>query len=261
MPTGVTINLESNVILVTGGSRGIGAACCRILAQAGASVVLNHSRSERGRKAAYQVKSDVEAMNKGQIMIEEADVGNYEEVKEMFNHIIARYGKIDTVVCNAGITSPVPLERLEPEIWEKTLRINLTGAFHVVRQAIPIMLAQKKGVFIIIGSSATYTGGGGGAHYSASKTGLEGLTRDINREYLRKGIRANTVLPAAIETDMFKERYPHPEDRKKAAEEHPLGRLGTPEDIANVVLFLASDLSEYICGQHILVDGGRTFFR
>ena len=103
MPTGVIINLGSNVILVTGGSRGIGAACCRILAKAGASVVLNHSHSERGRKAAERVKSDVEAMNKGLLMIEEADVGNYEEVKEMFNHIIARYRKIDTVVYNAGL--------------------------------------------------------------------------------------------------------------------------------------------------------------
>ncbi len=253
------IDFTGKTAVVTGGSRGIGAACCQLLASMGAKVIVNHSNSQDGKRAAKKCVEKISSQ--GGIASEYgADVSVLQEVADMFDWTEHNVGKVDVLICNAAITSPVDFEDLDYNTWKKTLDVNLTGVFHCLKHAIPHMLKAEKGSIVLVGSSVSYTGGGGGAHYCASKTGIEGLTRDLTKEYVSKNIRINTVLPSAVDTDLFRTRYPDPHDRECVARAMPIGRMGTAEEIANLIVFLASDKASFICGQHILIDGGRILF-
>lgn len=253
------IDLIGHIALVVGGAGGIGAACVRAFAQAGAGVALGHSRSERGRARAEALANELRAAGNS-VLVVEVDVTQDDSVEAMLEKVRAGLGRPDIIVYSAGITDRAALGELTTQRWERMLAVNLTGAYRVVRFALPD-LVEKRGVVVLIGSQVSMTGGGGGAHYTASKAGLEGLTRALCRELLPHGVRVNTVQPCLIDTPMLRRRYADEKDLEALASQVPRGRLGLPEDIANAVLFLASDASDFICGQHLLVDGGRTYSR
>jgi NAD(P)-dependent dehydrogenase (short-subunit alcohol dehydrogenase family) len=259
MTKGWNLSLEGKVALVTGGARGIGAETCRQLASAGADIIINHSHSSRGRIAAGKLEKELAELGVG-IMLWEADVSKEQEVIHMVAQAIARFGHIDILVNNAGVCATAKFEEMTYQQWQAGLDVILNGTFLVTRYVIPHMLARHEGSIIMITSNATINGGGGGAHYPAAKAGMEGMAKQLVKEYAACGIRVNVIQPAVIDTDMLRERYPTDEEVQAYGKKIPVGRVGQPVDVANAVVFLASDKAGYICGASLLVDGGRAFY-
>jgi 3-oxoacyl-[acyl-carrier protein] reductase len=160
-----------------------------------------------------------------------------------------------------GVTWVAPLQVLDLEGWQRALDVNLTASYVAVKVALPWFLENERADIVLIGSSAVVDGGGGGAHYSAAKAGLDGMMRGLMRELPRQGIRINTVHPCVVDTDLLRERYDTEEKRARLAAQVPVGRLAEPEEIGSLIAYLCSDLGGFICGQSILVDGGRTLWR
>lgn len=251
----LNIDLEGKVALVTGGSRGIGSGICKVLAKAGAFVVVNYASSpEKAKEVVAEIESEG-----GQAVDLKGDVTSMQDVKAMVDTIVEQKGRIDILVNNAGITSVNTLESLTEEEWDRIMQVNVDGVFNCTKQVVDVMLRQKSGVIINISSTGAFTGGGGGPHYSSSKAALHGFTRALARELAPKGIRVNSVAPTLIASDFLLERYPDPKQREKLVEQVPVGRIGEPEDVGYMVAFLASDLGSYINSEIIVMDGGRTF--
>ncbi len=244
------MSLAGKVAVVTGGSRGIGRAICLQFAEKGAKVVINYvSRSE----AAEETKTQVEAMG-GECVVVKFDVSKTSEVQEAFKQIIAECGRIDILVCNAGVTRDGLLATMKEEAWDQVMAVNLKGAFNCIKAGCRPMMKQRWGRIVIITSVVGFTGNAGQANYSAAKAGLVGLTRSAARELASRSITVNCVAPGYIDTDMTSEL---PEAvKEKILSEIPLGILGQPEDIAGAVTYLASDAARYITGQAIHVNGG-----
>ncbi len=244
------MSLAGKVAVVTGGSRGIGRAICLQFAEKGAKVVINYvSRSE----AAEETKAQVEAMG-GECVVVKFDVSKTSEVQDAFKQIIAECGRIDILVCNAGVTRDGLLATMKEEAWDQVMAVNLKGAFNCIKAGCRPMMKQRWGRIIVITSVVGFAGNAGQANYSAAKAGLVGLTRSAARELASRGITVNCVAPGYIDTDMTSEL---PEAvKEKILSEIPLGILGQPEDIAGAVTYLASDAARYITGQAIHVNGG-----
>jgi len=169
---------------------------------------------------------------------------------------------VDILVLNAGIDMAEDINEIKFENWKRVFDTNVMGVFYFIKFLIDSMIKNQKGNIIIIGSIAAHIGGGGGMHYAASKSALKGINARINLELLPKGIRANIISPGCIDTPMFRKVFPDTEElNKKIDAQIPFGRMGKPSDIANLALFLASDISEYICGQDIMVDGGLVHYK
>jgi 3-oxoacyl-[acyl-carrier protein] reductase len=162
-------------------------------------------------------------------------------------------------VNSAGFTRPTKIEDLTADAWRKGIDVNLSGAFYATSAVVRHMIARKQGRIIYIGSAGSITGGGGSAPYSAAKAGINGLVRAMSKELAPRGITVNAILPALIETDLLRDRQPNPEKRNQYIERIPVGRLGQPEDVAYLALFLACPFAGYISGQNIIVDGGSTY--
>lgn len=254
----IALDLAGKVALVTGGARGIGAAAVRRLAEAGAQVVFTDLPSEESRCVARQLVEEVRKAGHA-AEAREALVQSLEQLRAAAEYAVDRFGRLDTLVTCAGTTSRFPVDALEPEEWSRIVDINLTGTFHAVKAVLPQMQAQGQGAIVLIGSAAIVAGSGGGVHYAASKAALEGLCRGLTRELAPHGIRTNLVHPSLIDTELLRQRHPNPQLRQGLAHEVPIGRLGNPDDIAQLVVFLASELAGYVTGQSIYVDGGRTF--
>ena len=244
------MSLEGKVAVVTGGSRGIGRAICLRLAEMGAKVVINYvSRPE----AAEETKAQVEALG-SECLVVKFDVANGAEVQEAFKQITTECGRIDILVCNAGITRDGLLATMKEEAWDQVMAVNLKGAFNCIKAGCRPMMKQRWGRIIIITSVVGFAGNAGQANYSAAKAGLVGLTRSAARELASRSITVNCVAPGYIDTDMTSEL---PEAvKEKILAEIPLGILGDPEDIAGAVTYLASDDARYVTGQAIHVNGG-----
>lgn len=244
------MSLAGKVAVVTGGSRGIGRAVCLRFAAMGAKVVINYvSRSE----AAEETKAQVEALG-GECLIVKFDVASTSEVQEAFKQITAECGRIDILVCNAGITRDGLLATMKEEDWDQVMAVNLKGSFNCIKAGCRPMMKQRWGRIIIISSVVGFAGNAGQANYAAAKAGLVGLTRSTARELASRFITVNCVAPGYIETDMTDEL---PEKvREKILSEIPLGILGEPGDIAAAVAYLASDDAKYVTGQAIHVNGG-----
>jgi len=244
------MSLAGKVAVVTGGSRGIGRAICLQFAEMGAKVVINYvSRSE----AAEETKTQVEAMG-GECLVVKFDVSKTSEVQEAFKQITADCGRIDILVCNAGVTRDGLLVTMKEEAWDQVMNVNLKGAFNCIKAGCRPMMKQRWGRIIIITSVVGFAGNAGQANYSAAKAGLVGLTRSSARELASRGITVNCVAPGYIDTDMTSDL---PEAvKEKILSEIPLGILGEPEDIAKAVTYLASDDARYVTGQAIHVNGG-----
>ena len=241
--------LDGRVAIVTGGSRGIGRAIARALAGDGASVVLI------GRDAARVAEAvrDVEARG-GPALGVVAEMGRSEDVQRMVDDVKERFGRVDLLVNNAGITRDALLIRMKDADWDEVLGVNLRAAFQATRAVTRVMVRQRSGRIINIVSAAGAMGTAGQANYSAAKAGLIGLTKSAARELAHWGILVNAVAPGLIETDMSAALSS--ETRETYIAQVPLKRIGTPEEVAEVVRFLASDGASYITGQVIHVNGG-----
>lgn len=255
-----TISLEGKKALVTGGARGIGAEICRQFAIAGADIAINYYHSDADRQAAASLKTEMENLGSS-ILLCEADVSNEKEVDAMVRNMADHFGSIDIIANNAGILESSPFDELDTNTWNRILGVILQGSFYVTRAVVPYMLKKSSGSIIMITTNCTVNGGGGSAAYPAAKAGVEGLARQLTVEYAGRGIRTNIIRPAVIDTELFRQRYNTDEAVREYGKKLPVGRVGKPEDIANLAVFLASDKSSYICGAAIPVDGGRTYYK
>jgi len=255
----LTIDLTDKVALVIGGSRGIGGAITANLCEAGATTVFTHTgRPEYAEAVAAFEKRLREAG--GKVRSAALDACDSAGTTAQVDAITAREGRLDVLVINVGRNPARTPDQITDASWRELIDLNLTGAFYAVRAALPHMVAQKCGRIILIGSSAAFAGGGGAIDYAAAKAGLAGMMHYLNKTYARTGILTNIVHPCVIETDLLRERYPDDEAKRTLVGQIPAGRLGRPEDIAGLVAYLASPWGDYICGQEILLDGGRTLY-
>lgn len=256
----LSIDLSGRTVLLIGGSRGIGAGIVRILCQGGAHVAFTWTGRTDSAIAVDTLLAEASATG-GSAQAEIVDATDFAATAGFVEELARKRGRIDTLVCNAGRNVVKPAESLSPQEWEAGLALNLDSAFFAVRAVLPHMLAAGSGRIILIGSSAVYDGGGGAIDYAAAKAALTGIMKYLCRTYTRRGILSNIVHPCVIETELLKERYSDPSAREKLVAQIPAGRLGRPEDVAGMVAFLASSWGDYITGQEILLDGGRTSFR
>ena len=244
------MNLKGKVALVTGGSRGIGRAVSVRLAGAGAFVIVNFARNE---EAARETLRLIGAAG-GDGTIARFDVSDDRESTDAIAALIKEKGRIDILVNNAGESRDGLLVRMKDRDWDRVIGTNLKGAFHCCRAVAYTMMKQRGGRIVNVSSVVALSGNAGQANYSASKAGLVGLTKSLARELAPRAICVNAVAPGLIDTDMTSAMTE--EQRESVLAGIPLSRLGTPDDVAGVVLFLASDEAGYITGQVIGVSGG-----
>lgn len=243
-------DLSEKVALVTGGSRGIGRAVCVALARAGAKVVVNYSGNEEA--AAETLRLVREAGADGEIL--RFDVADPAAVDAAIGGVVERHGRLDVLVNNAGVALDQILLRIKPEELERTMSVNVGGALWCSKAAMRFMMRKRQGRIINLSSVVGETGNPGQAVYAASKAGILGLTKSLAREYASRGVTVNAVAPGFIETDMTKSL---PEKVKEGAiGQTPLARMGTADEVAAAVLFLASDEAGFITGQVLRVNGG-----
>lgn len=245
--------LEGKCALVTGASRGIGAAIALRLAAEGASVAVNYAGS---RDAALQVAAAIEDAG-GRAVTLQADVSDPAAATALVEATLSELGALDIVVNNAGITRDGLLVRMSDDDWAAVIATNLTGVFSVTRAAGKVMMKARGGSIVNISSVVGIAGNAGQANYSAAKAGVIGLTKSVARELAPRSVRCNAVAPGFIETDMTAALTAA--QRDAILGEIALGRLGSVEDVASVVAFLASDDASYVTGQVLAVDGGMTF--
>jgi 3-oxoacyl-[acyl-carrier protein] reductase len=243
------MSLSGRVALVTGASQGIGRACATELAKAGAAVALGARNQEKLQELAREISSAG-----GSAAVFAMDVSDEEQIKSAIKAALAQYGKIDILINNAGITRDQLVMRMKRADWDAVLNTNLTSAFLAIQQVIPSMLKQRWGRIVNITSVFGQMGQAGQANYAASKAGLIGLTMAIAREVGSRNITCNAVAPGFIETAMTS--VLSDDFKQNAVKMIPLGRVGTPDDVAHAVRFLASEEASYITGHVLNVNGG-----
>lgn len=240
----------NKVALITGATRGIGKQIALTLAKDKYDIVINYRNENEELK---KVVEEIETNNIKCIAVK-GDVSSFEDCEKMINETIGKLGRIDVLVNNAGITKDTLLMRMTKEDFEKVININLVGTFNMSKNVIQYMMKQRSGRIINISSVVGISGNAGQTNYAASKAGIIGFTKSLAKEVASRNILVNAVAPGFIETsmtDVLKD-----EIKDSIAKQIPLRRMGTPEDVANVVSFLASEKSNYITGQVINIDGG-----
>jgi 3-oxoacyl-[acyl-carrier protein] reductase len=241
--------LAGRVAIVTGGSRGIGAATAALLAEDGAAVVVSGRDAERLERAVKDLEN-----GGAPVIAVVADAARREDAERLVETAKQRFGRLDVLVNNAGITRDGLLVRMKDEDWDRVMDVNLRGAFFMMRAASKVMMRQKAGRIINIASTAGAMGNAGQANYSAAKAGLIGLTKAAARELAHWSILVNAVAPGLIETDMT--AAVPAEARRALLAQVPLGRSGSAREVAEVVRFLAGDGATYVTGQVFHVNGG-----
>jgi len=243
------MGLKDKVALITGGARGIGRAIALAFAREGADIAIADVNQEEAEKTA----KDIEALGRKSLPIL-MDVTNYAKVEEALNKILDKFGKVDILVNNAGITKDSLLLRMNEADWDAVINVNLKGTFNCTKAVSKAMIKQHSGKIINIASIIGIIGNAGQANYSASKAGIIALTKTAAKELASRNINVNAVAPGFIQTEMTARLS---EDiKQKMKEAIPLNKFGSPDDVAAVCLFLASEAANYITGQTIVVDGG-----
>ena len=245
------INLDGKSAIVTGGSRGIGAAISLNLAQYGADVaIIDIDHLDEAENTVKQITS----LDRKGIVIK-ADTTVYKDAAKIVDNVIKEFGRLDILINNAGINQDGVIWKMTEEQWDKVIDVNLKGYFNYIRAAAPVFREQGSGKIVNISSINGLRGKFGQANYSAAKAGIIGLTKTLAKELGKYNVCVNAVAPGLIETDMMKQASE--ELRKTALEEIVLKKLGQPEDVANAVVFLCSELADHITGEVIKVDGGQ----
>jgi len=249
------MRLKNKVVVITGGGSGVGRTASLLFAQQGASVVVADYVADAGEETASMVRKCG-----GAATFISCDISNVEQVQNLIAGTISAYGKITCLYNNAGIWDPGDARTIDlrEEIWDKVIAINLTGVFLTCKYGIPEIIKAGGGSVINTAPVIGVIGSRVAAAYSASKGAVIALTKSLALEYAPEGVRANSISPGTIETPMMARYLDDPVDRKKRVSLHPLGRLGTPEDVAYLALYLASDESTFVTGANLLVDGGRS---
>jgi 3-oxoacyl-[acyl-carrier protein] reductase len=248
------ISLAGKAALITGGSRGIGAAAVKLFAQAGADVVFNYNKA---KEPAMQVEADARKHGT-RVEAFKADVSKHAHNKKLVDFAIARLGRLDIVVPNAGVwnSDDLPIEKMTEKQWDEMIRVNLTSVDSLIHFSVPHMIKQKSGKIIPISSTAGQRGESFHTHYGASKGGIISLTKGLASELARHNILVNSVAPGWVATDMSNAVLESKAGQKMVAAAIPMGRPGTAEEIAGPILFLASDLANFMTGEIINVNGG-----
>ncbi len=244
------ITLNGKSALVTGGTRGIGKAIVMLLAKTGCNVAFTYKSSAQVAEA---LKKDIESLGVKALAIQ-SDAGNFQSAQTTINQVVEAFGALDILVNNAGITRDTLLLRMTEEQWDEVLDSNLKSVFNYTKAAAKPMMQKRAGRIINISSIVGLMGNAGQANYAATKAGIIGFTKSIAKEFASRNILVNAIAPGYISTEMTDKLS---EDQlKKITDIIPLKKAGAVEDIANAVLFLASDLSGYITGETLKVDGG-----
>lgn len=248
------MELKNKVAIVTGARRGMGKSHALVLAKAGAKVVVSDISLEECQKVVDEIKK-----NGGEAMAVKCDVTKKEEVEEMVKKAVEKWGKVDVLVNNAGICQFKPFSELTEEEWDRTLNINLKGYFLCAQAATKEMVKQKSGAIVNIASVDMGQVGVGMpnlVHYGASKGGVVAMTESLAVELAPYNIRVNAIAPGVIETPMSEAAKEDPKLLEQTLSRVPMKRMGKPEEVSNLVLFLASDVSSYITGSTVVIDGG-----
>ena len=243
-------DLKGKTVIITGGSRGIGKACCVAFAKAGANIVFTFNKSQ---KEADELTAQIKNLGVDCISIQ-ADVRDINLCRTVIEKAIAHFKEIDVLVNNAGITKDKSLFMMLPEEWHDVINTNLNGTFNMTKAAIITFLKQKRGCIINMSSVSGIVGLPGQANYSASKAGIIGFSKALAKEAAGQNVRVNVVCPGFIETDMV--GLMREDIKKEVLKSIPQKRLGKPEEVADVCVFLASDKASYITGETIKIDGG-----
>ena len=247
------MRLEGKVAIISGGARGMGAVEARLFTQEGARVVIGDILEEDGRRTVQ----DIDQAG-GQALFVRLDVTREEDWRRAVGETVSRFGGVDILVNNAGIYRISPLEETSEEMWRQIMEVNVNGVFLGTRAVIPEMKRGGGGSIVNISSTAGLVGSPNTSAYQASKGAVRIFTKATAIEYAREGIRANSVHPGAIDTDMIAVLLKDPADRQQRLNAIPLGRIGTAEEVAYGVLYLASDESSFVTGAELVIDGGRT---
>jgi len=246
------MRLNNKIALITGASKGIGKATAILLAKEGATVIVNYFSSEND---AFSVVDEIKNSGSKAIAIK-CDVSNAEDVNSMVHEIVSKSGQIDILVNNAGVLIPKSFDETTIEIWNKTIDSNLLGTYNCIKAVSKQMKKQKEGKIINLSSIASIVGSLSSVPYSVSKAGIDALTKTLAPEFGKFGITINSVAPGPVNTDLMIENYGQ-NIIEKLAGETPMGRIAEPRDIAKAILFFASDDSNFVNGQTLIVDGGR----
>ena len=248
----IELGLADRVALVTGGSRGIGKAVVALFASCGAHVVVNYVRDETA--AAETVKMAQEQGVKALAI--RADVSQLDQAEQLLRETVEHFGRVDFLICNAGIWEGAPVEEISEELWNKTLEINLKGTWSVCRAAVPLMKQQRFGRIVIISSTAGQRGEANVSNYAASKGGQISFTKSLAPELGPFGINVNCVAPGWVQTEMTNEALADTATSESIKKITPLGRVATPEEIAGPIVFLCSAWANHITGEVLNVNGG-----
>lgn len=246
------ISLEGQVALVTGGSRGIGRATVMRLAQLGANLAVNYLRDER---AATEVVEACEKLNVKALAVQ-ADVSSVKDSERLVDRILQEFGRLDILVCNAGIWKGAAVDLMTEELWDRVLEINLKGTWTVCRAAVPAMKRQKGGRIVIVSSTAGQRGEALVSNYAASKGGQISFMKSLASELAAEGINVNAVAPGWVETDMCEGVFADKEYRKSVESTIPLGRVALADDVACPIVFLCTRWARHITGEVLNVNGG-----
>jgi len=246
------ISLKETKALITGGSRGIGRATALLLAEAGADVAVHY---QRNHQAAEEVKRIIEGKSK-ECLLCQAEISSRQQVENMIEAVVSKWGRIDVLVNNAGIWTYGEMGNMPEEVWRETMAVNLDGVYYVTNAVVPWMKKHRKGCIVNVASTAAVRGEALHSHYAASKGALVSLTKSLAVELAPFNIRVNCVAPGWVDTDMCTEVFSDPEFKERVRQSIPLKRIPPPEDIAGPILFLVSDLALHITGEILNVNGG-----
>ena len=248
------LNFDKKIALVTGGASGIGLATARTFAAAGASVVI----ADRQRLLGETAVAEFRAAGREAIYVD-VEVTDSASVQAMVDACVARFGRIDCAVNSAGITGGRTLaSETDLELWKKVIDVNLNGVFYCMRSQLPVMVKQGKGAIVNLASILGSVGLGGTAAYTASKHAVVGLTKAAAIDHAKDHVRINSVGPGFIDTPLIPHVTGNPERHAQIASLHPIGRLGKPQEIANLIVFLCSDEASFMTGGYYVADGGYT---